>query len=198
MHQNRFNAFTLAELLIALAILGVIATFTIPKVLQAQQDSKNKAIAKEAAGMISDAYQRLRLQGKRPSQFGIADMTPYFNYIAVTSTATVDIYPTGGAGGIACNGNYACLKLANGAILLYGANQKYCSDTMTNNALFLHIDPDGVYKNDQNGLGLWLYTNGKLRTWATIENPTMYNTDNTCGVAEVPDSNRDPSWFSWN
>ncbi len=47
--------FTLAELLIALAILGVIATFSIPKILNAQQNQQKNAIFKESIGAISAA-----------------------------------------------------------------------------------------------------------------------------------------------
>src|SRR5688572_255419 len=49
-----FNGFTLAELLIALGILGVIATFTIPKVLQNQQSSEKKAVFRETIAALSD------------------------------------------------------------------------------------------------------------------------------------------------
>ena len=59
MHHDR--GFTLAELLIALAILGVIATFAIPKVLNSQQDGKLNAIGKETAAALSEAYQVYRL-----------------------------------------------------------------------------------------------------------------------------------------
>lgn len=45
--------FTLAELLIALAILGVIATFSIPKILAAQDSQKKKALFRETVGAIS-------------------------------------------------------------------------------------------------------------------------------------------------
>ena len=52
--EKRASGFTLAELLISLAILGVIATFTIPKVLYSQQDSQKKAVFKE---VIASLYQ---------------------------------------------------------------------------------------------------------------------------------------------
>ncbi len=55
--QRYASGFTLAELLIALALLGVIATFTIPKVLQANTDAKYNAEAKETIQMIANAYQ---------------------------------------------------------------------------------------------------------------------------------------------
>lgn len=54
-------AFSLAELLIALAILGVIATFTIPKILHSQQSSKKRAILQETlstlAALTAEAWQ---------------------------------------------------------------------------------------------------------------------------------------------
>lgn len=47
------QGFTLAELLIALGILGVIATFTIPKVLSVQQDARKKAVIKEVVAILN-------------------------------------------------------------------------------------------------------------------------------------------------
>jgi prepilin-type N-terminal cleavage/methylation domain-containing protein len=47
------QGFTLAELLIALAILAVISTFVLPKILVAQQGQQNKAIFKETVATLS-------------------------------------------------------------------------------------------------------------------------------------------------
>jgi prepilin-type N-terminal cleavage/methylation domain-containing protein len=53
--MKREAAFTLAELLIALGILGVIATFTIPKVLVSQQNGKRVAVFRETVAAINAA-----------------------------------------------------------------------------------------------------------------------------------------------
>lgn len=58
------RGFTLAELLIALGILGVIAAFAIPKVLSSQQDSKRKAIFRETIASIEAVTWQAFQEGK--------------------------------------------------------------------------------------------------------------------------------------
>ena len=53
---RHFTGFTLAELLIALVILGIMATFTIPKVLQSQTNEKRIAISKETIALVYGAF----------------------------------------------------------------------------------------------------------------------------------------------
>jgi prepilin-type N-terminal cleavage/methylation domain-containing protein len=49
------DGFTIAELLIALLILGEIATFTIPKIISSQQNAQKMAVFKETLAAISTA-----------------------------------------------------------------------------------------------------------------------------------------------
>src|SRR5687768_5229337 len=115
------TGFTLAELLIALAILGVIATFTIPKVLQSQSDGKYKAVAKEAAATISAAYDAYKLKTTPTAATRSDDLTPFMNYVKVDSTTWSDDVP--GAGAWQCGGN--CLLLHNGAILAFNPGETF-------------------------------------------------------------------------
>jgi prepilin-type N-terminal cleavage/methylation domain-containing protein len=57
MHRTYLIGFTLAELLIALTILGEIAAFTIPKIISSQQNGQKRAVTKEMIAMFSAAYQ---------------------------------------------------------------------------------------------------------------------------------------------
>ena len=59
-----FRGFTLAELLISLAILSVLATFTIPKVLTSSQDGERIAIFKETISAINQATYEMILLGE--------------------------------------------------------------------------------------------------------------------------------------
>lgn len=53
--KHSLEGFTLAELLVALAILGVIATFTVPKILATSQNQQKKAVFRETISAISEA-----------------------------------------------------------------------------------------------------------------------------------------------
>lgn len=57
------NGFTLSELLIALAILGVIAAFTIPKVLSSQQDERKRSTFRETVTALNEILYQGALTG---------------------------------------------------------------------------------------------------------------------------------------
>ena len=187
--------FTLAELLIALVILGVIATFTIPKVLQSQQSSQYKSAAKEVAGMISGAYQAYGQRNTPVAATTAADLTPYMNYVAVDTTGVLDdIYTNGTA---TCNPASArwCLKLHNGGSLMYFGFS--FGNTATTNGLYFNYDPDGkVTDGTTNGPGkalqIWLYYNGRMTTQGGLL-PNSYTSNGNAGGA-APDQ----PWFSWS
>lgn len=180
--RERFKGFTLSELLIALAVLGVIATFTIPKVLQSQQDSKYNTIAKEAASAVSDAYNSLRLAGKASTSSQMQDLTPYLNYVKVDSTTIIDNIP-GIVDASCADANRQCLVLHNGAYLRYGTG---ASHTFTGDGglIWFYIDPDGKRSGTSNGTGksvqFNLYQNGRI---------TSIGMDG---------GSSDPDWFKWN
>lgn len=76
------SGFSLAELLVALLILGQISVFTIPKVLQAQQNAEMKSILKETVAMLSQVAYHGALMGEFNSN---TDVSSYFagkiNYV---------------------------------------------------------------------------------------------------------------------
>jgi prepilin-type N-terminal cleavage/methylation domain-containing protein len=189
--MNKTFGFTLAELLIALAILGVIATFTIPKVLQSQADSKYKAIAKETAAAVSQAYQNYRQNGNT-GVLELNDLSPYLNYVSIRTTGLIDDYY--GTGTNNCSNTRRCFILHNGGVVY---NSSTMGGTASTSAMWFEVDPDGQSSSTTNGPGksimFWLYYSGRLKTYSTID-------PNTCdsGWCTSADANADPPWFNWN
>ena len=185
--MRRFG-FTLAELLIALVILGVIATFTIPKVLRSQQSSEWNTKAKEMAAMLSEAYQVYKTNNTINGSTGIPDLTSYFNYVSIQNTGSIDYEDATSA---SCTGNYRCMTMHNGGKIRYNTTYSFGGTALTNGTYIL-FDPDGI-DNNVPGICFWVYSNGVIRTNATIE-------PNTCNsvICINPGDWPEPPWFSWD
>jgi prepilin-type N-terminal cleavage/methylation domain-containing protein len=177
------RAFTIAELLIALAIMGLLAAITIPKFLMVDQGSQNKTKSRQVAEMIAVAYMAYQQDKVVTSAMPGNALTPYFNYLRVDTTSTLD-------GGSNCfSSDWECVRLHNGGTLQYAKLTSF-GGTASTNAMAFCFDPDGV----QNGQGLvvfWLFYDGRVKSWGNIPNNTCNSY--ACGSA-VPD----PTWFNWN
>jgi prepilin-type N-terminal cleavage/methylation domain-containing protein len=186
--------FTLAELLIALAILGVIATFTIPKVLVSQQASKKSLAAKEVAFAVAQAWNTYKMNNPTSGDTKLTVLAPYLNYVQVyTSGEHGDAAVSEGA--MSCGSSAPCYEFANGAVLQL-ADWMSFGGTASTNAVGFIVDPDGTYSGSTTGEGkgveFSLYYNGRLATWGTVAVGTQFS-----GGNYTPCPSCDPEWFSW-
>ncbi len=188
--------FTLAELLIALLILGEIATFTIPKIIAAQQNGANIAKAKEMAAMIAGAYQQAQLAGVITGSSKPSDLTPYMNYVSMDSSGTVIDSLPGGTGSV-CNGTNPCIKLHNGGALWFQDVYNF-GGTSSLNVIEFRFDPDISNNTSSTADGplkavqFTLYYNGALTTRGQVKSGTI----SSYGVYFLSTA-YDPSWFRW-
>ncbi len=188
--------FTLAELLISLAILGVIATITIPIIIQSQSNGTHTAIGRETLGMISAAYQQYQQSNSVSASTTGGDLTPFMNYVSydLSGTQLDNLYTL--SGGANCNtvGNQrGCMVLHNGARL--SVFSMSFGGTANNNAIVFHLDPDGI-KTDSttNGPGktveIELFYNGRISSRGQM-GVNAVSSDVTRSAAPV----YDPPWF---
>jgi prepilin-type N-terminal cleavage/methylation domain-containing protein len=176
---KRKTAFTLAELLISLAILGVIATFTIPKILASQANGSANARALEVASMISAALQAKLLTGTPFASIQPTDLIPYMNFASQDTSGTlIDGHPL--VGSRTCDSSTPCLKLHNGGTLWFGFPP----------LLEFDFDPDGVYSGSIND------SPGKSVQFSVVNSQGRITTRGQYPGWESP--TLDPSWFHWN
>lgn len=191
------KGFTLAELLITLAILGIIATFTIPKVLNSGQSSEWDSAAKEAIGMVSEAFSSYKNENTLTINTGPSDLTQYFNYVAVDTATTIDLET--GENSVDCgNANRGCIRLHSGAMLGWRLNNRFGQATNTHYITFT-FDPDGQYSGTTTGPGkaiiINLYYNGRINTSAErLVGDTTY----AGGSSQSPGPDPQADWFSWD
>ena len=181
------QGFTLAELLISLAILGVIATFTIPKIINAQSNGQNTAIAKEAASMISGAFTTYTLNNTLTTGTTAGALTQYLNYVATDTGTTYT--GSGGTALQACSSTLVCLKLHNGAILQYDTASTFGGSGAAN-GIVINLDPDG---NGTQGRASFIqYYGGRLTTVGAAGAPTSSG-------ATITNQTTDPAYIqNWN
>ncbi len=183
------KGFTLAELLIALAILGVIATFTIPKILSSSANGQTTAIAKEAAGMISAAFSTYTLNNSLTTGTTAGVLTQYFNYVTTDTATSYTGTASGDTALSACSATLICLKLHNGGVLQYSTAQNFGSSLSTAAVTFA-LDPDGMG------------TRGKIVFVQQYGGRTTTNGQDavfTTSAAGVTNQATDPSYLTnWN
>lgn len=175
--KTRFTGLTLAELLVTLLILGQIATFTIPKVLSAQQNGQNKTVSKEVVSMIAGAYQQARLDGIVTASTTMGNITSYMNYVSVDTTSTIDAWPTFPGSTISC-ADFTCLRLHNGAIFMIDTTSFADGGADYIDAI---IDSDGRLSSQKDSIVFMQFQDGRITTFGDY----------------TGDISHDPDWFSW-
>jgi prepilin-type N-terminal cleavage/methylation domain-containing protein len=196
--QNRPQGFSLVELLLTLAIMGLLMAFTIPALFQmpaSKQTAKYTQMARNAAFMILSSYERYKTANSTVlSTVTPSNLTPYMNYVKVDSTSTIDSY-NGATTDNCATANFTCLRLHNGGMLAY-QNLEAFGGTNTTNAIYFKFDPDGRQTdNTTNGPGkalvVFLQYNGTLHSWGTL--PTTVQSS-TSSYSATPTN--DPVWFT--
>ena len=78
--KNR-KAFTLAEVLITLGVIGVVAALTMPSVIQKQQEKITVNRLKSAYSILSQAFQRAITENGTPDTWGMGGMSDANSHI---------------------------------------------------------------------------------------------------------------------
>lgn len=121
------KGFTLAEILIVLMVIGVIATMTIPSMMKGVTEAQLKTGYKKAYNTISNFAAMERVSGTLPARATEANINSL--YTALNNSLSVKGYASDGmnSGSVNPTGSgVKCIKLSDGSIL--GTNEGTCAD----------------------------------------------------------------------
>jgi prepilin-type N-terminal cleavage/methylation domain-containing protein len=163
MKNRSLQAFTLAELLVSLSVLGLVAAFAIPKVLIATSDASLKAVGRETFATMAGAFQAYKAdkQGVVGTNLTVADLLPYIGY-SKAGAATDMTNETTTTNGF--------IVFSTGAVLGYDTTDTFAPNTtgvLKTGTLGFEIDPDGA-GTSADAATAFLAADG--RTWMSYSN----------------------------
>lgn len=160
--NNKKSGFTLAEVLVTLMIIGVIAAMTIPSLMQSTAQQEYKAAFKKAVSMLNQAITlNYALDGEDASDFSGTDlfdmMTKRLNIMSSNNTDefyTADgmwfkVASTDGKGGVSANAN--CSATADDP----NATSNVCN--------IIKVDVNGA-----KGPNAWTESGTKVKDWFEV------------------------------
>lgn len=163
--------------MISLALLGIIATFTIPKVLSVQQNAQRIAILKETVAMISE----LVYQGVLTGELGSSNTRNFFqqrvNYVSFCSSnaSTEGCWDQALQGNVSGDVTQPGFRLHNGAVVVGVDNCcNWGGGVMGNSVVIDWNGTDGPNISGDDILQLYLY----------------YGTVPSSGVSSIEDGTR--------
>ena len=81
--MRKKSGFSLVEVMIALGIMALLATFAIPKFRTTADTKMSKEKVKHVASEIISAYQKYKAEKNPTSEFRFNELAPYLNYIKI-------------------------------------------------------------------------------------------------------------------
>jgi prepilin-type N-terminal cleavage/methylation domain-containing protein len=186
------QAFTINELLIALAVIGIIATMTLPTFIAQISSQGYKTGAKRHAAAMAEAYVRASYESKKYMENLVPnDVLPYLSFIERSSSAaygTHDRMQVSGPRSWTCQQSagvgHTCLVLQDGAVAQFENATSYAPSGW----VFLGTyDPDGL-RGSAIRIGFWMKVDtGRIVSQSTKPFTAGHSTYDTT----------DPVWFSW-
>lgn len=210
MHKFKKNsAFTLAEVLITLGIIGIIAAITIPTLLQNSQDQQAVSSLKKTYSTLSQAYTMAAQENGTPDNWNLANsdvgsmpmlklLVPYMNTIKDCSDGSHGCFPSnsyleldGTDDGVYDDWTGPKVQFADGIGVIAFGYSPDCSNVAGNSVSLKNIcgeydiDINGFKKPNQWGKDMfkfWLTKYGIVPA-GTNEEVGAYSFANDCGFS---------------
>lgn len=177
MHSSVKHGFSIAEVLIAISMVGVLAAMLVPGITNNTNQEKLLGITQEAIYEVSRGYaQWQKVNGPPTASTTLTGIIGNMNVVRVINDGSFNIQvPNTTAPAVqavfnsSCNATTPCALLHNGAFIQYDADQSFSgfprptdAPGFNINALHFFVDPDGP--GSQKATGFYMFYSGRITT----------------------------------
>lgn len=223
--MKKFSGFTLAEVLIVLGIIGIIAEMTIPTLMQNFQEKVTVTQLKKAYSTLSQAYTMSVQENGTPDNWGITDnfpspigavdlldkLTPYLKTTKICKTDTgcfpdkiyTGLNKTSGYNFYSTN-MFAKAALSDGSIVAMIVHNHNCENVDGNSPSLqgvcgdIWVDVNGFKSPNQYGIDMFLFwiTKSGIIPMGTAQE-SNYRFDNYCNMSDTTTSENGVGCAAW-
>lgn len=194
------NAFTLAEVLVTLGVVGIIAALTIPQLMTATNYKETVTSVKEAYSILSQAYKMTEKDYGDASHWYLNDnvadainlLKPNLKVLNDCTDKSAGCLPTAleglGSGSWTADGQYPALILSNGMSLTASTHNADCDSNFGDSISLQHVcqyfvvDTNGLKGPNTHGrdlFGFYLTQYGFIPTGGGMQT-SDYDFSNNC------------------
>lgn len=220
---NRKKAFSLAELIIVLGLVGMIANLTLPSLIRDAKETSMVSQVKKAYSVLSRACTMAINESGAPQGWGITagasapmltTITPYLNVVKDCTDGSTGCWPTGIAYrylsnaefGIIDEAGYPSIKLTDGSIIYGYGDAATCTNPVgTSAALQSECGRYAVDVNGQRGPNQWGHdlvqfylTRLGIIPLGTETDNSIYRFDNNCKNSTTQEGRGCTAWILYN
>ena len=191
--------FTLSELLVALAVLGLIAAFAVPKVLTASGNATANAKVHKAAQAVVNGFEKWTQENGKNGTITLNEIMTVVNHSGILTTGIMDDHPNS-TDVFDCATNTTCYKMLDGTVIFFYTADGSFVDTTNNDAIHFLVDPDGLsngtaplaVSDPSASVGFALYYNGRIRSRDNYKANTQLRFNGAISTGLGPTPNTDP------
>ncbi|MBP7212040.1 type II secretion system protein [bacterium] len=218
---NRKNAFTLAEVLITLGIIGVVAALTIPTLMQKTEERETVSKLKKEYTILTNAYNLSKNDNGDASNWGTWDddnngseivlenFIPYFNVLKNCGITESGCFATSYkqlSGGIdpdyynLDNKYGARVVLADGTAIVFDVSNSSSTISAHNSRVaFIVVDINGQKKPNKLGVDTFVFTLYLDKIIPTgIQNDDSFTFANSCADSKTATGRGCTAWVLQN
>jgi prepilin-type N-terminal cleavage/methylation domain-containing protein len=174
-YKQRSSGFSLIEIMVAIVLLGVLASILLPTLKTDISTEKNRGITLDAVAELAQAYVKYQKDALPDATTSADDLVQEMNFIRIINDSSYNVQVAEATSPLPCttlapcalwvspcDAATPCVLLQNGALIQYDVDLTFAGTGYNSNALHFVVDPDA--DGDETATSLVMFFSGRMTT----------------------------------